>query len=242
MPRKSKPTGDDGPAAPAWLLTYSDFVTLLLTFFVLLVSFSSFGEEPFRRLRAAFGKGFLAVNSAPAHRRDDLDAFLPRPDILLSDELDQGSEFPTLSAEQQSDAMQETFETDFEKKKVFTIASSQVFWGNGPAIRPEGRRWLDTLAGFLKYAYGGASRLVISESGPEAAPLHSRQRSIPEAVTDARSTLSLERAWAVVEYLATKQALDRNLFSISGTSMLRGGRPPAERALEITILEQDTYR
>ncbi len=42
--KKPRPK-DDTPGAPAWMVTFSDCMTLLLTFFVLLLCFSSFDEE-----------------------------------------------------------------------------------------------------------------------------------------------------------------------------------------------------
>ncbi len=50
---------DPPPSAPFWMLTYSDMVTLMLTFFVLLVSFSNMDETKFgsaaNSLKGAFG-------------------------------------------------------------------------------------------------------------------------------------------------------------------------------------------
>ncbi len=51
--------GNDEPSAPFWMLTYGDVMTLLLTFFVLLLSFSSVQEAKFQEtasaLQAALG-------------------------------------------------------------------------------------------------------------------------------------------------------------------------------------------
>lgn len=42
--RDKPPDGPSGPTAPFWMVTYSDMVTLLLTFFVLLMSMANFEE------------------------------------------------------------------------------------------------------------------------------------------------------------------------------------------------------
>lgn len=48
MARGRKSTADDSPGAPLWMVTYGDLMTLLLTFFVLLLSFSAIVEEEFQ--------------------------------------------------------------------------------------------------------------------------------------------------------------------------------------------------
>jgi chemotaxis protein MotB len=57
--KKKKKQGGSGGGAPAWMVTYSDMVTLLLTFFVLLLSMARLDKVLFRdaagSLRGAFG-------------------------------------------------------------------------------------------------------------------------------------------------------------------------------------------
>ena len=52
----SSPAEDSPPGAPAWMLTFGDCMTLLLTFFVLMLSFSSFDEAALMRLKGAFSE------------------------------------------------------------------------------------------------------------------------------------------------------------------------------------------
>lgn len=61
MGRRKKKTSaeDESPSAPFWMVTYGDMVTLLLTFFILLISFSIMDEKKFEMaaesLRGALG-------------------------------------------------------------------------------------------------------------------------------------------------------------------------------------------
>jgi chemotaxis protein MotB len=78
--KKSKKTA---PSAPAWMVTYSDLVTLLLTFFVLLLSMANMDPVKFLKvansMRSAFGivgnvEGLditpKVINIAPVHDKD----------------------------------------------------------------------------------------------------------------------------------------------------------------------------
>lgn len=54
MARRKKAGGDGGPSGNEWLATFSDTMTLLLTFFILLYSFSSVDSDKLRKISAAF--------------------------------------------------------------------------------------------------------------------------------------------------------------------------------------------
>ncbi|MFO8006461.1 MAG: flagellar motor protein MotB [Candidatus Brocadiia bacterium] len=56
QPPQPEPEEQEGGGAPSWMLTYGDSVTLLLTFFVMLLTFSTPNEEDFR----ALAKGMMA--------------------------------------------------------------------------------------------------------------------------------------------------------------------------------------
>lgn len=62
MPQKPK-IKETGP--PVWMLTYSDLVTLLLTFFILLLSMSSMDETRFSQARESLEKAFTWRSKAP---------------------------------------------------------------------------------------------------------------------------------------------------------------------------------
>ena len=51
---RKQPEPEQEAGAPEWMVTFSDCMTLLLTFFVLLLSFSSFDENLFRKLKSIF--------------------------------------------------------------------------------------------------------------------------------------------------------------------------------------------
>ncbi len=228
--RKRQVEAEQQAGAPEWMVTFSDCMTLLLTFFVLLLSFSSFDERVFRRLKVFFS-GALPTVSSEARR--DKDAFLAAKQIQYTEELDEGSEKPTLATGAEDSIKEETEPVDFHSRKVFLIPSKKIFWGKGTVISFQGRKVLATMASFLKEMPG---RVVISENG--------------RADSKAGKKLGLPRAWAVLEYLTTKQGLDKKWFSISAESTLEYRRQETEdrkqstkteRGLEIVLLERSIY-
>ena len=92
--RKKQAVPDEVPGAPEWMVTFSDCMTLLLTFFVLLLSFSSFDENFFERLRVSFAKELHSVHMSKS--KVEKDAFLPVKIIQQIEEVKKGSEKPTL--------------------------------------------------------------------------------------------------------------------------------------------------
>mgnify|MGYP001033188471 CR=1 FL=1 len=220
---------DDAPGAPEWMVTFSDCMTLLLTFFVLLLSFSSFDDDRvFLHLKVIYSK---ALNSITPMIQIERDALLYLPPVKYVAELDKGSETTTSEQGLKDGLMKETKMTDLNNSVAFLISSKKVFWAQGPAISPEGRRILDTMAPLLK---SSSSRVVISEKGPN---------------NQASQYFGMPRAWAVMEYLTKEQKLDSARFSISANGALAQesiagsgpGRPGTKRTVEIALLQRSIY-
>ncbi|MHC4532621.1 MAG: flagellar motor protein MotB [Planctomycetota bacterium] len=221
---------DEAPGAPEWMVTFSDCMTLLLTFFVLLLSFSSFDDKVFRKLKIIFMKALPSVSQSSEQNRD---AVLSTEQIDMTPELSEGSEKPTLLKGLDNNVREET-PADFRSRKVFSISSEKIFWGNGALISAEGRRIMAAMASFLEEV---PSRVVICENGPTG--------------KNGGDQLGLSRAWAVLEYLTSSQNLDKNWFSVSaGSTIAQEGLRSAglsraslksERTLEIVLLERSIY-
>jgi chemotaxis protein MotB len=232
MGEPQKQVESDGPpGAPLWMVTFCDAMTLMLTFFVLLFSFSSFNIDVFKKMSMSFTKA-LYKEAPPI--QEDKGAFLPTEQIAATEYIVEGSEKITSSEGWGSGLKEETESADFHRRKMFLISSKNVFWGKGTAISFEGRNTLATMASFLKEV---PNRIVISENG--------------SGDDEENEQLGLLRAWAVMEYLTIKQGLDKSWFSISAASTLtqerfisgEPGRPEAEteRGLEIVLLERSIY-
>jgi chemotaxis protein MotB len=228
---KKQAEPDETPGAPEWMVTFSDCMTLLLTFFVLLLTFSSFDNRIFRRLKVIYS---AALTNITPSRRSDRDALIYFPPVRHISDLDEGSEKTTLTYGDRDGVIKESIPLHFNNGIIFILPSNSVFWGNGTVISTDGRHTMDKLALFLS---GTSNRIVISENGPSKGPTG--------------ESLGLERAWTVMKYLIDKHNLDKKRFSISSVSTLsqqsnQSSYPDSVkttngRAVEIVLLTRNIY-
>jgi len=223
MARRPKKIEDDPPAgAPDWMVTFSDCMTLLLTFFVLLITFASFEDATLSALGRAFQQALPAVTES---KDKDKESLYEDERARESEKIEQGTETPPLIRSQQSGRPHaEQKPLDFKNLKVFSVDSARFFWGQGVALSQEGRMVLDALATFL---HSEPSRVVISENSPTG----------PD-------DQGLQRAWAVVQYLTSPDRefpVPRECISITASTMMRD-RPSQDRQVEITLLERELYQ
>jgi hypothetical protein len=232
MAGHKRQASDGGPSAPIWLLSFSDCMTNLLTFFVLLVTFSSYDNEARESIRAL---GKVMRKTFPGFTKSDPSdnsAIVPTNQIWAAEEPAYGSEKPSVTTTSNATegvlrALPET--PGYKDCRVLLMPSKRVFLGKSMALSPEGRHITALIASFLKDAPG---RVVVSEHGPDGDS------------TDAHTGLS--RAWAVVEVLKAQQGLDLDRCSISTASTLTAkelgendslsGQQRDERMLEIVLV------
>jgi len=214
MGKKKEDETPDG--APEWMMTFCDCMTLLLTFFVLLISFATFEKNTLPQLGQSFARALPAIGLMS---KEKVEALHKKHQTNDESRQPDGTETRTLSQSQTSNYMREKKPLDFRNLKVFTIPSDKFFWGRGAAISEDGRNVLDTLAVFLK---AQADRVVISENGP-----------------DGNRTLGMARAMAVMNYLVDRQQVDPARLNISVSTTQR--QAPTARQLEITLLDRSIY-
>ena len=140
--------------APGWVVTFGDMMSLLLTFFILLLSFSTLDRVQFDELSGVLKEGFGAIAKTDTER-------IPKRDtvIKLSQQPTKNSRTPNQSSNEVKKLMQEinassvndqtkrALETLVQANKVkIALPADDVFLPGTDQIRPRVYPLLDLLA------------------------------------------------------------------------------------------------
>lgn len=145
--RDSGSSGNDEPSAPFWMLTYGDVMTLLLTFFVLLLSFSSIQEAKFKQAMGALQAALGVLKSQPSMMEDPLEPNPPSPTTEMEEIEDQMAEIIELV--QESGLAEDVDVIPTDHGFALRISSPVLFDLAKSDIRSEGEELLAKLSGYL---------------------------------------------------------------------------------------------
>lgn len=225
---------DDSSSAGSWLTTYSDMVTLLLAFFVLLFAFSSLDEGRFSAIIAAF-QNYLGVFS-------ESQSILDSPGPLPFDYSDMGQQQLQRLFEELSDFIDEKglqgVELEMQERGLIVRFAEQVFFDLGEAVlKPEALDILGDIADILK-----------DLPNPLRVEGHTDDWPIRTSRFPSNWELSVHRATNVVRYLIEKDGFDPHKLSVAGYSEYRPIRPndtaqnrALNRRVDIVILNIDMW-
>lgn len=212
MAEKGKPQEEEsGEGAPIWIISFADMISLLMAFFVMLTTFSSFGPRESEKIRTI--ARLTVTPNYGWHRQIPQSAL--RPTLVAAGDGSRGSEKPTLESADNGKSMKESNSSDYKNAKIFVAESSSMFLAKGQAISPQGRGTLDKLAAYLGKVPG---QIVIFEKGPAE-----------------DTDLSVARAVSVVRYLQ-ERGIPKERCNISASTMLEGAT--ATRQMEIVIANE----
>jgi flagellar motor protein MotB len=218
--KKQQQEEESGEGAPLWIISFADMISLLMAFFVMLSTFSSFGPAESTKLHRVVAVALSANYYGGWYRHPPLSSMGHQ--MAATGQAEKGSEKPTLEeATGKGGLLAETEPVDFRTHRVFLIESRKVFWAAGATLSKNGRDFLNVFASFINSIPG---RIVISENGPS---------KDPEA--------GILRAIVVVRYLSSK-GISKSRFSIGAAGMLPEENFKAERKLEITLLDEGMYK
>jgi chemotaxis protein MotB len=170
-PANSNPE-EEGGGAPMWMVTYGDSITLLLTFFVMLLTFSTPNKESMDNLSRGIMQGSrqVALFSGPADRTD----FVTMPRRLAESRLDdRGAESPPMAKEDPISELKQQFESmDISQLKVLQggrvirIPTVELF-GTGSELTDDGRQVLENVVKVLRARRYSVVVRVEARTGPE---------------------------------------------------------------------------
>lgn len=228
---------DDGPpGVPEWVVTYGDMMSLLLTFFIMLVSMSQLKEE---------GK-VRAILEVFQERFGPADAYAAAPGRVPMDKNDQerasanGRQRPNGTDRETADGRDQagTFNgaAGAEPESPPALAGPAAFGRFDATIRPGMDRTLDVLATAVDRA--GAEVVVRGHASPEPPP--------PDSAYADAWALSRARAEAVAAALIRRGVSPRRIRveaagatepPPAGTAARSGGPPRAWDRVDVLVGE-----
>lgn len=191
--RRFKKDDDQSPGAPLWMVTYSDMVTLLLAFFVLMFSFSSVDARKFEQvilsMRGALGvlesgQTVLPDGQVPAPGQTEPDGNdlhdMLRPDLEQMAAV-QSRLRETIDQLGVGDVVAVTFE---ERGLVVRFEEGVLFDSGRADLRPDG---LPVLAGLAPTLRDIPNHIRI-EGHTDTVPIHTAQFPSNWELSTARAT------------------------------------------------------
>ena len=225
--RNDEDTGDN------WLTTYSDMVTLLLCFFVLLFTFSSLDLQKFKIVMASFqgGSGVLSGSNFIDDKVSNLEK--GEKDLeFLKDVLEDYAEGLNLDTE---------INISIEERGLIIRFMDRVLFDPGKAdIKPESIKILNSIADILNREEF-KDRLIKIEGHADTTPVS------PSDGFPTNWELSAIRATNVLRYFVEEKSIEGSRISSSGYSYYRPIAPndtkenkAKNRRVDIVILNS-TY-
>jgi len=151
MARRRKPGKADsggGGGAPAWMVTFADLMTLLLTFFVLLLSMSTLDNQ---RIKLALGslRGALGVLEGGGQPREGRKEIAKTPKVAQG-EMKIMTTIETFKEKQKTKVSNDFIQIGHKDNKVFiSIDDRLLFPQDGVEILPTAYPFLDDLSAVL---------------------------------------------------------------------------------------------
>jgi len=153
LARRRRKTEEEG--APAWMTTYSDLMTLVLVFFVLLFSFSSMDRVKFQRFLASYqGMGILSGGVSSIVETEPAPEDYPQIDYPEANALAQAREmmatYQTVKDFLAQNGLEAVVEVRYEERGIALDIKEGILFDSGKAdLKPEARNLLDKLYGLF---------------------------------------------------------------------------------------------
>ena len=227
---RKKKDKDTEEGAPRWMVTYGDMMSLLLTFFILIVSFSSIQEVEFNKAMGSLKAALGVIPKKGGFQRNFNFFFSTQGEQGMEEVISQVINLKKEIAEKNLEGEVKVTLTDkgahivISDPLLFDLGSDELKVGVIPA--------LDIVAALIKKTPGAE---IIVEG-------HTDNWPINNTCFPSNWELSAARALAVVKYFAFKKGLDPALFAATGYGEYRPLKPndsdknrAANRRVEIFV-------
>jgi chemotaxis protein MotB len=193
-----------------WLTTYSDLVTLLLCFFVLLFSFSEIDARKFRNVMSSFQGGTGVLDGGTTL---DINENLESSDGVLEEDLEKLKDL--LEEYADSVGLENQIIISVEERGLVVHFMDNVLFDSGKAdLKPESMQILKSIAEILNRD-DFKDRLIKVEGHTDTDPIRY------SAKFPTNWELSATRATNVLRYLVEEENIDGSRISSSGYSFYR---------------------
>lgn len=203
--RKRKSNGDEsgGGGAPGWMVTYGDLMSLLLTFFVLLLSFSSIQEVEFQKALGSL-KGALGVLPKQPSVIFQVRPYYPRlKDIQDAKFREKAKELRKMVKDK---ALSDQLYMEINDEGILIRIDSPVLFALGDGtLKREAYPIMDKIAEIIQN-WGSNIRI---EGHTDDLPIHTSQYP-------SNWELSTDRALSVLRYLLQNGNIDPKRLSAAG--------------------------
>ena len=198
MARKKKT--DSGGGGASWMETYSDMVTLLLTFFIMLYAMSTIDSQKYAAIVASFSK---AMNPEAYYQQME-DEKLQEAVVTIDEDVEETSDeldmLYTLLKQyvEKSELEQQVYVSKAEEYVFIRFSDSVTFRGYSDILEQSGKEILDVLAEGLELVDEYVEEVVIA----------GHTAKVEYDYTDIDRSLSTNRANVVLKYLDDKKVID----------------------------------
>lgn len=212
--RKGKGGGEEGTNSKAWMVTFSDLSTLLLTFFVLLLSMSSLDDlklkSSFHNFTSSAGillfKEYGEIYKPKEVLIQGLNERLKDALVIKKEEEMDQEDLPSdMATNPFPDASGTINFQNIEGGFKITFGHGMLFRSGSAALRDEARPFLADIAKFIRVS----GYQVFVDGHADSVPIHTDSYPTNEA-------LSLARAYTIVEYLTKEEGLSAQLLAVAG--------------------------
>jgi flagellar motor protein MotB len=223
--KKKHEEEEGGESVGLWYVSFADMITLLLSFFVMLTTFSSYSKEDLTKFAGVWAQ--LADYSvfSSVHSNEGLAPSSQRP----VDFTQAGSEKPTESdprVVQNTGESQWTAIADaYSRRRVLQVPSSRLFWGTGTQctlLTPAGKAHLKMLSAFLRQV---PCQVLIGNS-------------IASGILPSCKGQELDRSYALLEHLRNEEHVAPGRIGLKASGPELADSSGLEGVMEITLLAE----